>query len=172
MFGEVESVSLVREFYHSQWFLIVMITLAIWIFVSTETITLYTMKQAHGDDTESELGLCLRGWTARCPETKLQHDLEGRLMIWNSLNCSVRDICNPVNCDPNDESFNVTGFCDPDWNDSGIEDKPVSEGWACFDTKALADKFLKVPGNEGWNVTVPCPKSIKINPSQEDESGK
>ena len=44
-------------------------------------------------------------------------------------------------------------------------------GWACFANQTLEDKFLAQSGHEGFNTTVPCPKNLTINPS-EDESGK
>ena len=103
-------------------------------------------------------------------EANKLRDLQMRVEIWNLLNCSERDICTPVgnytwNCDPNDEAFNITGHCDPDWNDTGIEDQSL----VCFATQELADKYTKMFGNED-KIIIPCP-SFKL-PHQDDESGK
>ena len=92
-------------------------------------------KQVHGDDNENDLGLCERGYKDHCTNETLRHDLEGALMgalmIWNSANCSVRDICTPAKlccvapqiqrCEPDDETYNITSFCDPDDQDTGNE---------------------------------------------------
>lgn len=43
---------------------------------------------AYADDTESDLGLCSRGYTDHCADSKFLHDLYGKLLIWNA-------VCNP-----------------------------------------------------------------------------
>jgi hypothetical protein len=146
--------------------------------------TAISMLKAFGDDTD-----CLYN-NNECSSTnqmqkeqekqKFLRDLDMRLQLWNALNCSKRDICTPVgnttwDCDPNDEAFNITGHCDPDWNDSGIENQayPASNMYACFDR---ADDFADFINNvlhgdtTGYTVQYPCPPFQP--PHQEDESGK
>lgn len=86
-------------------------TVAIGIALTAMTflLVLQHKAQVHGDDSE----LCLK----HCNDQTLE-DLHQALEIWNAANCSTRDICTPV-CDPDDEALNITGRCDPDWNDTG-----------------------------------------------------
>ena len=136
-------------------------------------------------------------------EANKLRDLQMRVEIWNLLSCSERDICTPmtdnetgtselcrgqilnesycvpiapqIQCDPDDEAFNITGYCDPDWNDSGIENQayPASNMYACFDR---ADDFADFINNilhgdtTGYTVQFPCPPFQP--PHQDDESGK
>jgi hypothetical protein len=98
------------------------------LFTVVTLLSYLAMKAAFGDDSE----LCLRN----CPaEQQKIEDMHQALEIWNTANCSVRDICTPANttcivpcvapqiqkCDPDDETVNITGFCDPDDSDNGTD---------------------------------------------------